>query len=185
MPRSCRSLRERDGAELVVRGHSVDGGQNAKSAKRAQGLPDHDRYPADYTGLFVEPDVFPARSAEDAVDHHDLSLDVGPHTDAAVGVEDDRPRVLLGQFALNLPQYLLAARRVAFRRLLLDQLVDIVVAIAVPVQAGAAAIEQIEGRIRIRAARLQIEADRVFLTHDLRVVTGGVDRLELGFNVNL
>src|SRR6516165_7700219 len=95
------------------------------------------------------------------------------------------PRVLLGQVALDLPQYLLPARRVALHRLLLDQLVDIVVAIAVPVDAGAAAIDQIEDRIGIRAAGLQVEADRVFLAHDLRVVAGGVDRLEFGFDVNL
>jgi hypothetical protein len=37
---------------------------------------------------------------------------------AAVGVKDDWSRVLLGQFALDLPQYLLPPRRVAFHRLL-------------------------------------------------------------------
>jgi hypothetical protein len=80
--------------------HYFDDGQGATRDKRA-----------DCDGLFVEPYIFPARSVEDAVDHHDLALDVGPHTAAAVGVKDDRPRVLLDQFAPDLPQYLLPARR--------------------------------------------------------------------------
>src|SRR6516164_8442749 len=168
----------------MASGQSFDGGQSATSTNALR-RSYHDRYPADCDGLFVEPHVFAARPVEDAVDQDDLTLDPGPHTGAAVGVKDDRPRVLLGQFALDLPQYLLPARRVALHRLLLDQLVDIVVAIAVPVDAGAAAIEQIEDRIGIRAAGLQVEADRVFLAHDLRVVAGGVDRLEFGFDVNL
>src|SRR5215469_843629 len=67
-------------------------------------------------GLFVEPDVFPSKPAEDAIDHHGLALDVGPHTGVEAGVKDDRPRLVLGQFALYLPQYLLPAPRVAFRR---------------------------------------------------------------------
>jgi hypothetical protein len=67
-----------------------------------------------YDGLFVEPYVFPSLKAEDAVDHHDLTLDVWPHAGAEAGVKDDRPRVLLDQFAPDLPQYLLPARRVDF-----------------------------------------------------------------------
>src|SRR5262249_15898050 len=40
-------------------------------------------------------------------------------------------------------------------------------------------------RIGIRATGLQIETDRVLLAHDLWVITAVVDRLELGFDVNL
>src|ERR1051326_4945345 len=60
-------------------------------------------------GLFVEPGVFPAIGAEDAVgtqrDVLDVRLPAG--RDAAIG--DDRPGKILGQLVLDLPQDLLAA----------------------------------------------------------------------------
>ena len=64
--------------------------------------------------------------------------------------------------------------------------VDLGIAVAVPVQARAAAIEQVEHPIGIDpAAGRQVEADRVVLAADLGKVGGGLDRLELAVDINL
>src|SRR6516162_2022276 len=99
--------------------------------------------------LFVKPDVFPAVAVKDAVDHDGHSFDVGLPAGPAAGVEDDRPDALLDQLALDCPDQLLAPSRVAFDRLLLDQLVDLRVAIAVPVHARTASIERVEDRVGV------------------------------------
>jgi hypothetical protein len=54
--------------------------------------------------------------------------DVGLLAGAVAVVEDDRPGVVLGQFALDRPQYLLAPVGVALTRLRLDHLVDLGIA---------------------------------------------------------
>src|SRR5215472_11481789 len=63
--------------------------------------------------LFVEPDILPPGAVEDAVRVDHLVPDPGPAAAAAIGVEDDRPDVFLGQLVLDLPEDLLASRRVA------------------------------------------------------------------------
>src|ERR1051325_5776420 len=118
-------------------------------------------------GLFVEPGVFAAIGAEDAVgtqrDVLDVRLPAG--RDAAIG--DDRPSKMLGVFVLALPQHLLAAIFVCLFGLLLKQVVDVLIAIAVPVKACAAAVKQLE---RLGSTGLQVERDRKFLAHDLRKI---------------
>ena len=123
----------------------------------------HRRYIPTCDGLFVEPDVLSPGTVKDAVRVDHLVLDPGPQAGAAIGIEDDRPDVFLGQFLFDLPEDLLAPRRVALHGLLFDQPVDLLVAIAVPVDARAAAVKQVEDRVGIGAAGLQVEADRVFL----------------------
>ena len=113
---------------------------------------------ANWGGLFVDPDVLPSGAVKYAVRVDHLVLDPGPAAVAAIGVEDDWPNVFLGQFVLDLPEDLLPPRRVAFDRLLLDQLVDLFVAVPVPVDARAAAVKQIEDRVGIRATGLQVKA---------------------------
>src|SRR5947208_7031623 len=130
--------------------------------------------------LPVEPDVLPARRLEDAIGVDDGTLDVSPGARAPTGIEDDRAGAVLGQFALDLPQDLLAARNIALNGLRRDQLVDFLAAIVVPVEAGAAAIEQVEDRIGVGAAGLQVETDGILLAHDFRVIAGAVDAFEFG-----
>ena len=55
----------------------------------------------------------------------------------------------------------------------------------VPVEAGAAAIEQVEDRIGVGAAGLQVETDGILLAHDFRVIAGAVDAFEFGLDVHL
>src|SRR5436853_5279566 len=53
--------------------------------------------------LFVEPCVFPAVAAEDAVHLQRDVLDVGLPAGRDAGIGDDRPREVLGQLALDRP----------------------------------------------------------------------------------
>src|SRR5262249_5412583 len=99
--------------------------------------------------LLVEPDVFHAPAVEMAVHHPGESLDPRLPADPTTGVEQDRPGDVRRQPALDLPENRLAPPRVAFARLLLDQLVYLGVAVAVPVDARPAAVEDLEQRIRV------------------------------------
>src|SRR5205823_6425963 len=82
--------------------------------------------------LTVEPNVFHAIAVEQAVDHDRQSLDVGVPARPLPTVEDDWPRTVLGQRILDRPHQPFALPLIAFDRLLLDQLVDFGVAVAVP-----------------------------------------------------
>src|SRR5437763_14012303 len=62
------------------------------------------RHPGEFeTTLFVEPGVFPAVAAEDAVHLQRDVLDVGLPAGRDAAIEDDRPREVLGQLALDRP----------------------------------------------------------------------------------
>src|SRR5438270_8465722 len=74
--------------------------------------------------LPVEPDVLHPVAVVDAVDHRHEPLDVGLGAGAAARIEDDRPRPILGETALDLPHQLLALPDIGFGRLPIDQLVD-------------------------------------------------------------
>src|SRR5262245_53733714 len=108
--------------------------------------------------LPVEPDVLEAIAVEYAVDHEREPLDGGLPARRAAGVEDDRPSGILRQLAFQRPNLLPSPLLVGLPRLLLDHLVDFGVAVAVPVQDRSAAVEDIEDRIGIGAAGLQVEA---------------------------
>src|SRR6202030_1306648 len=69
---------------------------------------------------------------------------VNPDARAPIGIEDDRAGVVLGQSALDLPQDLLAARNITLDGLRRYQHVDLLVAVMVPIEAGAAALERVE-----------------------------------------
>src|SRR6516164_7147902 len=99
--------------------------------------------------LFVEPDVLHAPAVEDAVDHDGQPLDVGLPAGSLAGIKDDGPGADLGQLAFDRPQQLLAPSLVGLDRLLLDQLVHLRVAIAVPVPAGTASVKQIEDLVGV------------------------------------
>src|SRR6202011_4824886 len=92
----------------------------------------------------VEPHVLAAIAGIDRIDHQGHSLDVRLPAGAAAGIEDDRTRDVLGQLALDRPGHFVAAALVGFHRQLVDQSIDLGVAIAVPVQGPATAVEDVE-----------------------------------------
>src|SRR5262249_42044802 len=94
--------------------------------------------------LAIQPDVLEAPAVERAVHHEGQVLDIGSPAGRTPGIEDDRPRPFLGQFALDCPYQLLAALLIGLHRLLLDQLIDFRIAVAVPIQDRSASVVQIE-----------------------------------------
>src|SRR5207247_6341463 len=79
--------------------------------------------------LFVEPDVFAAIAAGDAVDHDRQPFDVGPPAGCAAGIEDDRPGAVFSHLLFDCPDQLLAPGLVGLDRLPLDQLIHLRAAI--------------------------------------------------------
>src|SRR5207248_11449436 len=124
------------------------------------------RHPGEFeTTLFVEPGVFPAVAAKDAVHFQRDVLDVGLPAGRYPAVGNDWPGEIFGQLALDRPKNLPATFLVGGVRLLLEEFVDRLIAIAVPVEACTTSVEQIDG---FRRAGLEVEADGEFLAHDFR-----------------
>src|SRR5262245_18202177 len=94
--------------------------------------------------LFIQPDVFAAIAVEDTGDHDRQAIDVRLLADPAGGIKDDRPRDLLGQLPFDRLEQPFASFRVTLARLLLDHLVDLGIAVAVPVQVRTTAVAQIK-----------------------------------------
>src|SRR6516165_1605581 len=103
----------------------------------------------------------------------------------ATGIEQDRPGDVRRQPALDLPENGLAPLWVALARLLFDQLLHLGVAVAVPIDAGAAAVEELEHRIGVGPAGLQIERDRKILAQYLRKILRRVDLIELAVDIDV
>src|SRR5579884_434047 len=80
--------------------------------------------------LSVEPDILEAPAVVDAVDHDRQPLDLRLHAGGADVVEDDRPRAVLLQLLVDLPNQALPLLRVGDHRLLVEFLVQFLVAIA-------------------------------------------------------
>src|SRR5215472_7653261 len=135
--------------------------------------------------LLFEPDVLHAPAIEMAVHHLGEALDPRLPADPTTGVEQDRPGDVRRQPALDFPEDRLAPLRVAFARLLFDQLVYLGVAVAVPVHARPAAVEDLEQRIRIGTAGLQIERDREILAKDLRKILRRIDLIQLAVDIDV
>src|SRR5215813_15177147 len=75
--------------------------------------------------LSVEPEVLEARAVVDAVDHVGEALHLRLPAGRNAAVEDDRPRVVLDQLLLDLPDQPLARARIGLSGLLLDQPIDL------------------------------------------------------------
>src|ERR1700730_13784219 len=136
--------------------------------------------------LLVEPDVFHAPAVVDAVDHDREVPDLGVPADSPTVKKDQRLSLVLRPPALDSPNEPLALFLVRFDRLLLDQFVDLRVAIAVVVADPAAGIILIKHRIGIVDQRAgQVERDRVVLALHLGIPLGGVYRLELALDIDL
>ena len=84
-----------------------------------------------YRSLPVEPDVLEAPAVVDAVGHDRQVLEVRLAADCDVIVEEDRTGVVFNQFPLDLPHQLLALIDVGLGRLLINQLVNLWIAVAV------------------------------------------------------
>src|SRR5216683_1571310 len=128
-------------------------------------------------GLFVEPDVFHAPAVVDAVDHDRQSLDVGLPAVPGRGVEDDRPNAVLGQLLLDLPHQRFALFLVRLRRLLVDQFVELGIAVFDVVSFRAAYVILVEILIGfVDAVAGEIECDRKILAVEPWEPLGRIDR---------
>src|SRR5205807_695062 len=81
------------------------------------------------TTLFVEPDVFHAPAVIDAIGHQCQALDPGLPAGGSGRVIEHRANTRLGEDALDLPYDLFALYRVGLHRLLVNQLVELGVAV--------------------------------------------------------
>src|SRR5437763_7715955 len=88
--------------------------------------------------LLVEPGVFEPPAVVIAVHHHRVPLEVGLPAGGRHGVEDRRPRSVLRQLLFDLPDEPLTLVVIGFHRLLVDEIVDLLAAIAGVVPLGAA-----------------------------------------------
>src|SRR5882672_6169573 len=88
--------------------------------------------------LLVHPDVFVTIAVIGAVHHDGDALDVRLPARTLTTVEDDRARHVLLQFLVDFPDQLLALLLVGFGGLLVEQLLDFLVAVVgvVPLRAA-------------------------------------------------
>src|SRR5207248_11769864 len=104
--------------------------------------------------LFVEPNVFHAPAVEHAVGHLRETSYVWLPAGSALRIEQDRPGDIFSQLAFDLPEHLLSLRWIPLARLVFDQLVNLGIAVAVPIDAGPAAVKYVEDRVGIGPAGL-------------------------------
>src|SRR6516165_4097883 len=101
--------------------------------------------------LLVEPDVLHAPAVGNAVDHDRQSFHIGLPAAATSIVKDYRAGTVLGQLAFDFPNQSSARLLIGLCRLLIDQLVDLRIAVAVVVQVSAAPVEQVKVLVGIGA----------------------------------
>src|SRR6516225_2715402 len=135
--------------------------------------------------LLVEPDVLHAPAVGNAVDHDRQSFYIGLPAAATSIVKDDRASTVLGQLPFDFPNQSSARLLIGLCRLLIDQLVDLRIAVAIVVQVSAAPVEQVKVLVGVGPASRQVETDGVILAHDLGEPDGAVDRIEFAVDVDL
>src|SRR5690349_17921371 len=113
-----------------------------------------------------------------AVRHLGEPLDPGLPASPTLRIKENRPGVIRGELALDPTQNGLASILVVLARLLFDQFVDFGIAIAVPVDARPAAVENLENRVGVGPAGLQVERDGEILAYDLRKILRRIDHVE-------
>src|SRR6266446_4569690 len=154
-------------------------------ARRARSIFPLDRLPrVSGKRLVVEPDVFHTRAVGDAVDHYREPLGPGLPAGCTAVVKDYWPGPILGQFALYFPHQLLALFLIGLDGLLIDQPVDLRIAVTVIVQLAAARVIQIEVLVGVWSAPHRAEPNDEVLAHDFGQPVGGVDRFELAVDVD-
>ena len=85
----------------------------------------------------IAPEALEAPGVVDTIRHWRQPFDLRSRAIGVLQIEQDRTGVVLGQPVLDLPYQPLTLLYIGFGRLPFDHLVDLKVAIAVPVQAGA------------------------------------------------
>src|SRR5437660_2329881 len=134
----------------------------------------------------VEPQVFPARTIVDAVDHDSQPLHPGIPAACRAVVVDHRPGAVLLQFAVDLPDQTLAFVRVGFHRLPVELLFELAVAIARVIALRPTRKVLVERLVGIVEAVLaEIEADGEVLAHDLGIPVHRIDLLEFAVDIDL
>src|SRR3954454_19337721 len=88
------------------------------------------RGPSPLCSLSIEPPIFHAPAIVLAVDHDRHALELRLPASGGAEVVDDRPRAVFLQFLVDVPDQTLALLLVGFRRLLLEQLLELAVAVA-------------------------------------------------------
>src|SRR6516162_6671487 len=106
-------------------------------------------YDAVAIGSVVEPEVFEARVIVDAVDHCNKPLELWLPAIRSSRIKQDRPCVVFGQFAFDLPYQPLSLLHIAHVGLLIDHFVDVGLAVAGIVALGPAHIVLVKGRVGI------------------------------------
>ena len=101
-------------------------------------------------------------------------------------VEDDRPRDVFDQPALDLPDQFLALLRVRLHRLLFDQIIDLGIAVAGVVALRAADVILVELLIRVVDPSLgDIEPDNKIAARQRRIPLCGVECIEHPVDIDL
>src|SRR6266581_3744356 len=135
--------------------------------------------------LLVEPDVLEAPFVVDAVGHPGPSLEPGLAAGGTGRIEDHRPERRFRQLALRLPDDLFALFGVCGHRLLVDQLVELGVAVAGIVARSPGVETLVEHLVRVVDAALdRHHADREILARHLRIPERGVDEVELSVDAD-
>src|SRR5262245_32021091 len=101
-------------------------------------------------------------------------------------MRDDRPRYVLLQLLVDLPNQLLALFQIRFRRLLVELLLELLVAIVRVIALRSAAVILVEVLVRIvdRAAG-EVEPHRIVLARDLAVPVARFHHFELAVDVDV
>ena len=131
--------------------------------------------------LPIEPDILHAPAVEHAVRHDRQAFDLRLPARREAVVEQDRPRTVLLQFPVDLPDEAPPLLLVPLHRLLIEQLVDFRVAIAGIIPVRTAGVILVELRIGIvDPGAGQVEPDLEVFAVYLRKPVGGFDGFEFG-----
>src|ERR1700720_3952749 len=90
--------------------------------------------------LLVEPDVFHAPAVVDAIDHRRQTFRLGVPAGCAPRLKNDRPRSLLLQCSIDIPDQLSAPLQVGLARLSMKQILEPAIAVSGKVAVGFASI---------------------------------------------
>src|SRR5439155_16864611 len=137
-------------------------------------------------GLPVEPHDFHAPAVVEAVDHDLQPLHLRLPTGRLDVVIDDWPSRILLKLSVDLPHQLLALFLVHHRRLLVELLVELGIAIAAVVPGRAAGVVLVELLVRVvDAAASAVLCHGIVLAGHLRMPVGALNRLQYAVDVNL
>src|SRR6266478_7273274 len=94
--------------------------------------------------LLVEPDVFHAPTVDHAIDHRWQTFHLGLPAGRAPRMKNDRPRPLLLQCPIDIPDQLSAPLRVGLARLSMKQILEPAIAVSGKVAVGFASITLVQ-----------------------------------------